>query len=337
MGKIVTNTIKRFDSGVQSDIRSPRNGAQMVKNFDIITHTSSLKPTPNSEEGNDTQEREIQRFNFVGSTLYGLGVDEGTAFAQIYTKTDFTAGAWNTPTNSTSTSGATSFELFAPYKYGGNLYFYGAKAGSTIWRSIVGTSFTESYQSLTYTTIRQGLVHSKDDVLYIPYDNKIAKDNAGSWTAAALTLPSYLSIESICEFGNYLAILASDSRRSFVYLWDRDSSLTTLSDSIDIGYGYYQIMEEHEGTLVVIGEVGKMLVIKHYVGAAGFANLFELPTTGGDPLYASHKQKTRDRIYFAATLTIDGTAQQGVWAFGRSREGELCLSLEATANNDTAA
>ncbi|GAH30408.1 unnamed protein product, partial [marine sediment metagenome] len=69
----------------------------------------------------------------------------------------------------------------------------------------------------------------------------------------------HLYITSICEFGNYLAIGAaplSGLGGSVVYLWDRDSSLTTLSEIIDFGEGNLRVLEEIDGVLIGISSVG---------------------------------------------------------------------------------
>lgn len=234
-----TITINKFNAGIQNDPRSRVSaGARMVTNFDVLTNEHKMTPYRDSEDG-DSGASTSQKQNFAialrtGTTysLYGLGVVSGTGKAEVLVKelstgasTDLDDNGWGTPSANQSASGSTSFNLFVYYKKTGLIY--GARAGTHIWAfSPTGTAWADTSQALTYTNICQGLVHSKDDVLYIGYDNKIAKNDNGSWTTTALTLPSDLYVTSIAEHGNYLAIGCaplSGTGHSRVFLWDRDS------------------------------------------------------------------------------------------------------------------
>ena len=166
--------------------------------------------------------------------------------------------------NNQSTNTFSWFELFVFYKKTGLIYGgrgTSATAGSAIWAydPTGAATFAESALTVSFTSLAQGLVHSKDDILYIPYDNKIAKNDNGSWTAVALTLPSHLKITSIAEYGNYLAIACaplSGVGESIVYLWNRDETTTVLSQSIPWGEGNLTILEEIEGYLIGVSYVG---------------------------------------------------------------------------------
>ena len=87
MGKIIPTVQKRWDSGMQNDIRSNKpNGVRLVKNADILTYPSKVKPYNSSESGNDTVARELTTFLYANATLYGLGVMTGTTKPKIFTK-----------------------------------------------------------------------------------------------------------------------------------------------------------------------------------------------------------------------------------------------------------
>src|SRR3990167_235490 len=246
LGKIVETKITRFDGGMKNDPRDPSpNTCRVCTNFDALTNPYKLTPYPNSESG-DSAPTTSRKQNFVialrtGATfsLYALGVVSGAGTAEVLFK-DLTTGAsndlddngWSTPANNQSASGATAFDLFIYYRKV-NLIF-GARAGTHIWAFNAGSAFADTHQSLTYTTIRQGLVHTEDDILYIPYfdsaapTSAVASNNNGSWDTTALSLPKHLIPQSLCESGNYLAIgcgpdtgaVLGDSK---VILWDRDS------------------------------------------------------------------------------------------------------------------
>lgn len=356
--------INNFSKGIVNDPRDTTNGVcRVVTGFDVNANPRRLVPFVSSEDG-DSAASTSKKQNFCtalwlpGSTnvwrLFGLGVVSGTGRAEIMMK-DLTTGAatdlddnsWATPTNNQSASGTTNFELFVYYKKTGLIY--GAKSGTAIWAfdPTANAAFAESTQAITYTTIAQGIVHSKDDVLYVPYDNKIASNNNGTWTVAALTLPSQYYITSICEFNNYLAIAAaplSGVGNSRVYMWDRNSALTTVTENIDWGSGVIKILEEVEGYLVGIsiassqagGARYKERIIFRYFTGASALSITELTTTVATPSLPISKQKINGRLYFLMNITLNGTAREGVWSFGRSTTGAFTILHERTSNNDTA-
>lgn len=351
-----TVLLNRFDGGIVNDPRSEGNVCRMCTNFDILTNPHRLTPYRDSESG-DSAPTTSQKQNFVialrtGTTysLYALGVISGTAKAEVLYKdlttggsTDLDDSGWSTPANNQSSSGSTNFELFVYYKKTG--FIYGARANSHIWRfDPAGGAFVDAHQALSYTNIAQGLVHSKDDIFYVPYDNNIAKNDNGSWTPTALTLPKHLYITSISEYGNYLAIACaplSGLGNSVVYLWDRDSTLATLSESIDWGEGNIKILEEINGFLVGISLSGNgtsrfkdRIIFKYYSGVGGAQKFMELEggITSQLPLA---KQKINNRLNFMMSVSLNGAVREGVWSVGKTGD-RFTLVHERTPNNDTA-
>lgn len=351
--------INRFDGGITNNTRNPdMTTSRVVTNFDIFTNPYKLTPYKNSESG-DSAASTSKKQNFAialrtGTTyrLYGLGVVSGTERAEVLMKdlttssSDLSDDLWITPTNNASSSGSTSFNLFVYYKKTGLIY--GARAGTHIWAfdpsSVI--AWADTNHALTYTNIAQGLVHSKDDILYIPYDNKIAKNDNGSWTDAALTLPSNVYITSICEYGNYLAIAATDLsgvEKSVVYLWDRDTSLTTLSEKIDYGEGVLKVLEEVDGVLIGISLLGGVStifedrVIFRYLNGNKAEKFREIREETGSITLEIAKQKANNRLYFMMSVTLNGTKREGVWSIGQSSSSApFALSHERTPNNATA-
>ena len=361
MSKIIETKINRFDGGIVNDPRDPRKGVCRVStNFDLLTNPYKITPYRNSESG-DSASATSQKQNFAmalrtGSIykLYALGVKSGTAIAEVMCKDpintadDYTNATWQSPNNNQAALGATSFDLFVYYKYttAANSRIFGALGGTRIW-SCDPTSvavFDDAGHNLTYTNIAQGLVFSKDDILYIPYDNKIAKNNQGAWTDAALTLPSHLYITTIWENGNYLMIACaplSGIGNSVVYQWDRDSSLATLSESIDGGEGIIKVGENIDGTNITISLSGgtsatfKDKVIFKYLSGNQLIQFRELVGTTST-LFPSVKQKKGNRLYFMMSIVLNGTRREGVWSIGKNSSGQLAVTHERTPNNDTA-
>ncbi len=364
MGKIVETKINRFDGGIVNDPRSPFNNVvRMATNFDILTDSYRIKPYRDSEDGDSAGSTSKKR-NFcialgASSTyrLYSLGVVSGAGFAEVLQKnlttgasTDLDDNGWATPANNASASGASEFDLFVYYKKTGLIY--GSKAAQYIWAfdPTGSAAFAETHRDLTsYSTTAQGLVHSKDDILYIPYDNKIAKNNNGSWTNAALTLPSHFYITSICEYGNYIAIacapLQAGIANSRVYLWDRDSSLTTLSESVDWGDETIKILEQVGNRLVGISLSGATttrfndrIIFRYWNQGMANAEKFEEFIAGNNSsTLPIAKQKINNRLYFMMQVNLAGATREGVWSVGYSPSTRgFNIVHERTPNNDTA-
>jgi len=355
--------LNRFDGGVVNDPRNPdTNKYRVATNFDALTNPYKLTPYRDSEDG-DSAGSTSKKQNFCialgpSSTysLHALGVVSGTARAEVLRKflttggaTDLDDNGWATPSNNQSGGGTTSFNLFVFYKKTGLIY--GAQGNQYIWAfdPTGSAAWANTHNDLTsYTNIAQGLVHSKDDILYVPYDNKIAKNNNGSWSNTALTLPSHLYITSICEYGNYLAIACaplSGFGKSVVYLWDRDSSLTTLSESIDWGEGNIKVLEEIGGALVGISLSGNdstrfadKISFKSWTGGSRARLIQELEGGNATSYLLISKQKINDRVYFLMKVTLNGSSREGVWSIGPSSTaiGGFSIVHERTPNNDTA-
>ncbi len=357
-----TISFNKFDGGVTNDPRVPNeNMARCVTNFDVLTNSYKMSPYHDSESG-DSSASTSQKQNFCialwlpGSTnanrLFSLGVKSGAGTAEVLMKSlgvgggnDFSDATWMTPSNNQSTTGATSFNLFIYYKKTG--FIYGARAGTAIWAfdPTSNGAWVDTSHSLSYTNIAQGVVHPKDEIMYIPYDNKIAANNNGSWNDTILTLPSTHYITSIAVDGNYLSIAMAPltgTGDSFVYRWDRDSTLATLPEIINWGEGTIKILEEIQGALVGISFSGgsgtrfkDKVIFKYYNGVGGAIPFQVLEGTTGTQLPIA-KQKIDQRIYFMMQITLNGAVREGVWSVGHKPNQQYSVVHERTPNNDTA-
>jgi len=361
MSKIIETKIDRWDGGIVSDIRDPReNVCQMIANFNVSTNPRKMTPYRSSESGDDTASTRIKR-NFclglrTGTTysLYALGEVSGSSDkAEIHYKNltinaanDLDDDAWaTTANNASSTLAGTAYNLFVYYRKTGLIY--GAHAGTHIFEyDPSGTlAFNETARAITYTNVAQGLVHSADDILYIPHDNKIATNDNGAWNDEALVLSPNQRITAISEYGIYLAIAVVDlagNGNSRVLLWSRQPGTSFLTDSVDFGEGRLQIIEQVEGVLIGVS-------IKESISGNNSINqekfIFRVYANGqvikigellGDVDFQliNNRQKINDRLYFAATFTVNGTVYSGIWSIGKSTEGYSVI-CERTHNNDT--
>lgn len=358
-----------FDGGIADTLRSTaQNQSGFVTNFDVLTDPRKATPYRSSESGDSSASTNTIKNFCIGlgaSSTYRLfGLGQTASAAKIFVK-DLTTGSandlddavWTATSNNTSGSGAVDFNLFVFYKNTG--FIYGGRSGRYIFKydptGVAAFGETEADLS-SFTNLAQGLVHSKDDILYIPHDNKISKNNAGSWTVPALTLPTHFVITSICEYGNYLAIACapvSGIGNSRVFLWDRDATINTLSESIDAGVGSIKILEEVDGLLVAISQRGGTSsmggggpagtisfvdrVIFQYLNGSRFEKFYEMTGGSNTTKLPIAKQKVNSRLYFSMLINYNGAIRDGVFSIGRSSPSSgIALIHERTSNNDTA-
>ena len=362
MGIIIETEVNRFDGGITNNPHdSLSNKAKGLRNFDVLTDPFTLIPYRDSEDGSSVaathqpQNFAIARRTGTTYSLYALGVQSGAGDAQVLykdlttTSTDLSDGAWATPSNNDQDSGSTvDFGTFTYYQNQDEIY--SIRDGRYIQAfSPTGSAWIASEADLTsVTNYAEGLAHSKDDVCYIPYDNKIAsKDGAGAFNVSALTLPAFLKVVCLAEYGNYLAIGCaplSGIGDSYVYLWNRDSTLATLSEMINFGDGDLKIIETLNGQLVGISLLGgdltrlqDKIMFRRYTGASDAEKVLELAedTGVGSTQLLSVKQKSDNRVLFMMQLGLHGVERSGVWSFGKaSPEQPWTLVHESTPNDD---
>lgn len=349
MPKIYEKVINRFDGGMVADGRiEDETTSLLVKHFDIFTYPHKLVPRRTMAQGNSSQNtQELRSPIYYNGKLYAV---RSVATTGIYSTDNFSDNpTWTVLNNGEPVSGALDPDCFVEYKGFG----YGIlTSGSAVWKVDLSdsTAFNNSENSLSTTAISvvQGLVHSKDDILYIPYNTanggKIASNNNGSWTNEAISLPQGLLITSMSEYGNYIAIACKPLYygNSVVYLWDRDASLSTLSESIDFGSGDLEVLEEIDGHLIGVSferdepTFNPRVTFRRYSGGSGAITIKEFEATGaaakatlGSVSISTKKQKRNSRLFFPMILTLDGTDHAGVWAIARSSPfEEFTVSLD---------
>ena len=391
MGKIRTQ-LNWFSGGITNDPRDPaRNVARYVANFDILTSPRKMIPYRSSESGEDTVARTIRNYQVAvrtGSTfsLYGMGrTSAASDVVEIYYK-DLTIGAdndlddaqWTETANNVSASGAPSYVFFTYYRQTGRIY--GAKGGNTYFAydPTGSVAFDEDgathSASATYTELSPGVIHSKDDNLYVGrYNNAgaggsksfVDKNDSGTWSLAALTLPDHYIPTSICEWGNFLAIGCAHSdgvSNSRIFLWDRSETTPVLAESIDAGSGSLIILEEVDGELIAISQKGgragdfglvprsapvhRNKVIFRRLDGNTMVKIFELQadhadytstTTINTTQLGATKRKVDNRLLFEMLIELNGAVRSGIWSIGRSGPGQpFSLIHERTPNNNTA-
>lgn len=344
MRKVYINT---FAGGQTIETRSNNSKlSQLIQHFDAFSSPNQLTPHRSYVTGDSNQATDqIANFEFYGGILYGNGIRAATSNADVWSASSISTPVWSDISFASSGSPRSVGDLpfFKAYKN----FIYGVRGARYVWKFNIsnGAVSTSDADLTAYSTVSNGVIHSKDDILYVGYDNKIALNNAGSWTTAALTLPTNCYITSICEYGNYLAIMAASTDidvQTVVYLWDRDSSLTTISEKVDWGSGTGKILEVVDGILVGIIQFNSgnyfnsRIMGRYWDGGSRAIKFFELYGSSATALATNFKQKFNNRVLFPMGIQIDGMSYYVIAAVGRASSSDgLGINFEYLTANDS--
>lgn len=356
MSKTVEIEVKQFNGGISDSPRkSSSNEFQVTKHFDIHSDPKKLTPYRSLEadhatsvSATDLKQYFVKDFLYPSASgkLYGLG-QTGAGLTKIVQKAVAESGLWDTPASSEG-NGAVQNGCFVEYKD----YAWGFQGTTQVfrWGLLSGTpSITNSQGTVgTITSVAQGII-GKDDNLYLPYNNKLARvTSGGTVTDAVLTLPTNFKITSICNYGNYLAIacapISTFNGTSKVFLWNLTS--TDVQEAIDWGEGELRVLETIEGMLVGITD----RYLNNATGA-GRGSMIVQTYSGGTPQVVREvftqalvgktmpisKAVKNNRLFFAAkimTNTAGTTYNEGIWSFGRKNVGyNYALTLDIIDEN----
>jgi hypothetical protein len=360
MSKIAEIKISNFSGGISDDPRE-ENGtkAQITKHFDIFSQPNRLVPyrsleadTHDGSTSTGMKAYSVRDFLYHSSSakLYGLG-QTGGGLTKIVYKSDATQGTWTLPASSEG-NGAVQYGCLVEYKD----YLWGFQGTTQVfkWGLLSGTpSITNTAGTVgTITSVAQGLI-AKDDNLYLPYNNKLARvTSGGTVNDAVLTLPTNFKITSLANYGNYLAIACAPisiyNGQSKVFLWNLTA--TDVQEAIDWGEGELRILENIEGMLV--GVTDRYL---NNATGAGKGSLIIQVYSGGNPQVVKEvytqaltgksvplsKAVKNNRLFFAAKIMTNSAGteyNEGLWSFGRKNVNypfALSLDIEDSALNNS--
>lgn len=356
--------VNRFGEGMASDIYNSRIGkfSHSIQ-FDFLSYPNRLYPlrsmtnsTANTGIGN------IQVFS--NGSLYALGTDiNNPTFGAIYKRDDYGASGSFTVMSNSLTGEVANYNLLVEYTAQTKSIIY---AGTTAIYSIDTGNVSAGSQALTFTWIGQGFVHPKDNILYIPYRTsattgiKFAINNAGSWSfPTSLILPVQYTNAILTSYGDYLSIACSSNASgsglttSVVLMWNRDTSLTTVSETIPWGSGRLQAFNNLNGVLLGVSNVGTVtssytnqdydsLVVKEYSG--GVPEIIEeIPVKKQTTTFPSITINPRvnfiyrNRMYFSADIVGGSTSPvyKGLWCIGKSKSsGQYVVGIERFVTSD---
>lgn len=347
MAKVIIN---QFDGGVALSARPVTLNEQASDNtggFDIFFDPNKLTKleTPTVNEGASgasvvAGECYVLDANKRASDGRIIGVgrrSSSNADFRFYRKDTSITGNWTQNTVATASVAANNAfaVLYKDVQYG---YFMGT-ADSRLYQYVDDSTVTLKGTTADYhTTIcPRPVVHSQDNVLYMAANKTVSKFDGTTFTASAITLPFYIS--SMCEYGNYLAIACQSPEGGVIYLWGRDTTLTTLQDVIKVDNGKLQIIENLDGNLISVSETPydpnsgaiaiagtfKTIVIRAYNG--GSMRLLRQAYTGfnensTNQLLSHIKAIRNGRLLFS-------TGSNFLWSFGVNKNGTYTLSRDA--------
>lgn len=352
MAKLVV--INKHDGGMTNDPRDPRVDVQRnIQHFDNYTNPYKLTPYRSlKQDGTEVNLNNllIQRLLAANSTIYGLGIHSDGTHTALYGKTTSSdpTSAWTELTNAfnTGVGNRTAYVMF--------LYYHGFLfcdySGGVSKYDVTNQVFTYN----DYTTnvpSGQGIIHSADDIMYFPSSNKIIynKTTDGSGYGVGFTLPTNATINAICEFGNYLAIMyTTPDNKITVGLWDRDTTNTAFSEKIDWGQGKGALIETVEGVLCGVSIVGgttatltpriqfKSYEYSYLSGYVGLntVNIFaEFVVANAPTIVAGSGFRFNQILYFLATITFNGNTLNGLWKIYRNAQGAMVVSFDQLPMN----
>lgn len=359
MTKIYTQTIKRFDGGIASDLRTEQSGkAGNIQHFDV--YPTELRPFRSTEadeahSGGSPADKAGDMVKFVYApkgasdyNLYGFGVSTG-AVAQFYEKN--TAGdvtsVWSIGVGAAG-SGSRN-ELVCAY-YKNYIYYWEAGARLARFGPLSGSRQIATYQTIAYTNVAEPVHHSADDIIYFFHDNIVAKLDDTTFTDTVLTLPDNLKIVSATAFGNYLAIGCAPEdgddaiTDSVVYLWDRDSSFETISQQIFLGKGALKHLGNVDGTLRCVidyftrsafGLDGAKVIAKAIIGNQAITtHELEVTTISAATFPADcNKMETGSELLWAMKLVRGNDTISGIWSLDKNG-AMYCTHIEEDADAD---
>ncbi len=314
-------TINNFSGGMSNDKRSKDyRKFGLASHFDAFSYPHKLVPRPGTED-KESGAIDIVKFLYADrsgtQTLFGFDKNAGD---NCHVKR-WNGTAWSSDaTNDESSSGGRNEDVFFCYKQ--FIYMFGS--GSKLKRFDAyddSSAFEEDFESVgTFDTVAQPVHHPSDDNAYFFMDNKVHKLDNITWSANVLTLPDNLKIVSAVSYGNYLAIGCTskadikNGSYSVVYLWDRDSSLETLTERIDFGNGKMHHLANLDNRLVAVMTIqeDKKIAIKIRNGL--FSKILNEIEIDDQQIFPATSQVIDNKLYFPAKLPLKGDDRLGIWA-----------------------
>lgn len=357
--------------GMADDRFAPNAGEfAIAKHFDVLTNPKRLQPL----RGMALDALNTGIGNIIVATngqMYAVGTDPvNPTKGQLYVRPGYGSGQNYQALATPQLSGTDVFyDLLVDYRAAGNVRtIIWASKNLLVSSDPLGASSADT-TALTFTTIGQGLVHPKDQQLYIPYQTSngqfiavVSPDSSpfGTFNAVGLSLPLQYRAYCLSFWTNYLAIpqtttTGTTQQASVVYLWNRDTSQVEPDDVVPWGEGSLQVLNNLSGTLVGVSSssanyVGSFqdfdsILIKIWNGGPDPTQVGEIKANhlnaSGHPTCTINPRVNfvyKNRLYFSVTIDPGDGIQPirtGIFSVGKNKiDGAWSVTLERMATND---
>lgn len=334
MAKAIQN---KWNGGIAQDVRTHSiNECESSTGFDIYTDQYSIRALPDQvAESGSISITDVIPINFSGTTkLVGWGrKTTSDTSASFFTKSTSISTAWSQIV-STSGGGNATPANGTLIEYKGDAYALTIQPNLIKFTS--GTTFTTvgtaGAQNADFF-VAKPFVHPEDNIMYIATTSTIATYNGTILTPNVLVLPTKWIITSLTAYGGYLAIACkpiTGNGKSVVFLWGRDTSLSTLQGVIEWGDESLEILENYNENLIGISSKRELsgfdtintytYSIKEYSGGSPVTVKSFVRTDSN--VLRPFKAKNRDKIYFG----FDN--DNAVYCFGKNMDGGYFVSKE---------
>lgn len=334
--------VNRFDGGLaETKYPDRKNVAADMSHCDIYTDPRLLKNLRRNEK--DTNQSAAEQFYLLDGVRRSDGKIIGVGYASsVSTQARFfrknndditsywqtgSVAAGNTPYYNGAISYKDSVYCLSYSGTSNSLYRYDGDANVT---SMV-TAFTESGSG---SEIPKPIIHPQDAKLYIAIGKTVfVWDGSAGTVTTGITTP--YTIVGMSYWGTYIALACVDEQgRSIVYLWGRDTTITTFQEVIPFGDDKIVLLANLNGVLIGVSTrsssasfLDAKVKVRGYVGGTPkLLKEYQMSTYSGiSGAYVVWK----DVLYFLDRTQANPYAF--LWAFGFNRNGEPFLTKDRTS------
>jgi hypothetical protein len=213
-----------------------------------------------------------------------------------------------------------------------------------------GATWTPRWQNITFNSITNAVSH-RDNSAYFAYNNgtsssststvcKITDDSTVN--TSAFSLPTGYTCTSVTPYGSYLAFAMKSNIKtnSYALIWDRDTGLAQVNETIDWGEGDLNILDNIDGHLIGISLVynssfnlNPKIVVKEWSGGTvNIVNTIYISTAFA-PILSTKKWKKDNNLYFALKASING-AHNAIFKVCKNKRGQFVVVGDTSINNN---
>lgn len=343
-------TINTFSGGLAEDVREPRTSTfTTCKGFDSSRKKNTLIPYGELEtealSSGDINDKIVSDIVLDSNGLM-VAVGRNGAVSPLVIdllRKDSASDIASTWTSFTTLSGAGGYRKNSLAYYSGKTYLldasFNVRRYDGSWNNVGTVDVSSTWSTML---VPRPFVHPLDDILYFAGRQSLARVDGTTYSDITdVSVPNHLEISSLTDYGAYLAIAATPlyTGVSKVFLWNRDTTLTTFTESITWGEDSLLILENVSGTLVGVSindksyspsttyssVKSKKLTIRSYDGGTP-KTVIELDVSSNFSL-KNFKQKVGEKLYFT------GDYDDSLYVVYKDTNGTVVVSKDRFINN----